>query len=228
MLVCTDISQFSLSLPRVINVKFPLQPHQKYHTHSMKELTFHSLLRWKMIFLPVLTTSFIHVAFKGWENNVIFFILGVRKTWTCRSYFERVTRTKSLPERFILSTRQAWLQVSWHLYNVWAMEGERGKVWLRSRCCPGRSHSCDKMFLLDVSGHGVNISDINSTRPQTCTMAWLWNMQLETASEWKRDLAKPWFHIRTAKRVRLLRWVSPTQTNVFTRGSCHSELNFGK
>ena len=44
----------------------------------------------------------------------------------------------------------------------------------------------------------------------------------------KRDLAKPWFHIRTAKRVRLLRWVSPTQTNAFTRGSCHSELNFGK
>ena len=41
-----------LSLPRVINFKFHLQPHQKYASHSMKNLPFHSLLRLKMIVLP--------------------------------------------------------------------------------------------------------------------------------------------------------------------------------
>ena len=35
----------TLWLPRVINFKFPLQPHQKYYiTPSMKNLAFHSLL----------------------------------------------------------------------------------------------------------------------------------------------------------------------------------------
>ena len=40
---------FTISLPRVINFKFPVQPHQTYYiVHSMKNLAFHSLLRWKM------------------------------------------------------------------------------------------------------------------------------------------------------------------------------------
>ena len=38
------------------------------HSHSMKNLPFHSLLRWKMIILPILTTSLIHFTLKGWEN----------------------------------------------------------------------------------------------------------------------------------------------------------------
>ena len=33
------------SLPRVINTKFPLQPHQKIPSHSLENLAFHSLLR---------------------------------------------------------------------------------------------------------------------------------------------------------------------------------------
>ena len=40
-----------LSLPRVINIKFLLQPHQKYNSHSVKYLAFQSLLRGKMIIL---------------------------------------------------------------------------------------------------------------------------------------------------------------------------------
>ena len=34
----------------------------------MKNLAFHSLLRWRMIILPTLNTSLIHFYLKGWEN----------------------------------------------------------------------------------------------------------------------------------------------------------------
>ena len=45
----------TLSLPRVIKFKFPLQPHQKYITlHSMKNIAFRRQ-RWKMILLPYFT-----------------------------------------------------------------------------------------------------------------------------------------------------------------------------
>ena len=36
-------------------------------SHSMETLSFHSLLRWKMIILPILTTSHIF-SWSGWEN----------------------------------------------------------------------------------------------------------------------------------------------------------------
>ena len=51
-----SISNFSCSLTRNIT------------SHSMKNLAFHSLLRWKMIILPILTTSRMHFCSKGWEN----------------------------------------------------------------------------------------------------------------------------------------------------------------
>ena len=41
----------------------------------MKNLAFHSLLRWKMITLPILATSLIHFSLWGWEN--VLFNLGV-------------------------------------------------------------------------------------------------------------------------------------------------------
>ena len=37
----------TLSLPRVINLKFPLQPHQKYYTAQYEELGFSSLTQMK-------------------------------------------------------------------------------------------------------------------------------------------------------------------------------------
>ena len=49
--------QLTLSLPRVVNLKFPLQPDQKYYIHSMKNLAFHGLLGGKMIILPILTST---------------------------------------------------------------------------------------------------------------------------------------------------------------------------
>ena len=39
-----------------------------YTIHSMENVTFHSLLRWKIIILPILANSFLHFLFKGWEN----------------------------------------------------------------------------------------------------------------------------------------------------------------
>ena len=50
------ISNFSCSLTRNIT------------SHSMKNLASHSLLRWKMIVPPNLTTLLIHFSLKGWEN----------------------------------------------------------------------------------------------------------------------------------------------------------------
>ena len=36
-------------------------------SHSIKNLAFRSLLRWKVI-IPILATSLIHFSSKGWEN----------------------------------------------------------------------------------------------------------------------------------------------------------------
>ena len=55
-----DYISLTLSLPRVINFKFPCSLTRNITSHSMKNLAFHSLLRWEMIILPILTTSFIH------------------------------------------------------------------------------------------------------------------------------------------------------------------------
>ena len=50
-----SISNFLSSLARNIT------------SYSMKNLAFHSLLRWKMIIIPILSTSLIHCSLKGWE-----------------------------------------------------------------------------------------------------------------------------------------------------------------
>ena len=55
--------------PRAINFKFPLQLYQEYYFTMEKTLVFIiSLLRWKIIILPILTTSFRHISLKSWEN----------------------------------------------------------------------------------------------------------------------------------------------------------------
>ena len=53
---CGSISNFPCSLTRNIT------------SHSMENLTFHSLLRWKMIILPTLITKLTHIVLRGWEN----------------------------------------------------------------------------------------------------------------------------------------------------------------
>ena len=74
----------------------------------MENVAFHSLLKWNMITLPILTTSRIHFSLKGWE--IVHFELGSesvksqlhtvlherdsveRKSTTCHSNFNNVTK----------------------------------------------------------------------------------------------------------------------------------------
>ena len=56
--------KLTLSLLRVINIKFPLQPPRNITSHSMENLTFHSLFRWEMIILQILTASLIQLLLK--------------------------------------------------------------------------------------------------------------------------------------------------------------------
>ena len=70
-------------------------------SHSMKNLAFHSLLRRKMILLPILTTSLIHFSLKGWEN-VPFELGNERVKRSAPSSFCRVTapRLRTAVQRF--------------------------------------------------------------------------------------------------------------------------------
>ena len=47
---------------------FPCSLTRNITLHSMKNLDFHSSLKWKMIILPILTTSLIHFSLRGCEN----------------------------------------------------------------------------------------------------------------------------------------------------------------
>ena len=49
-------------------------------SHSTKNLAFHSLPRWKMIILQILTTLLMHSSLKGWEN--VLFELGSKRVKT--------------------------------------------------------------------------------------------------------------------------------------------------
>ena len=70
-----DSSPTNPVTPKSDCAKIPLQPHQKYCIIQCREnLAFHSLLRWKMIILPILTTSLTLFLFRGWEN--VLFELG--------------------------------------------------------------------------------------------------------------------------------------------------------
>ena len=69
---CTHWLTLTLSLPRVINFKFPLQPHPKYTITRYEELGFSLLTQMKDKFiLPFLTTSLVRFSFKGWENVLV-------------------------------------------------------------------------------------------------------------------------------------------------------------
>ena len=56
--------KLTLSLLRVINIKIPLQLHKNMTSHSMENLTFHSLLRSNIIILQIITTSLVQLLFE--------------------------------------------------------------------------------------------------------------------------------------------------------------------
>ena len=49
---------------------FPCSLTRSMTSHSMENLTFHSLLRWKMIILQIFAASLIQLLLKGWENEI--------------------------------------------------------------------------------------------------------------------------------------------------------------
>ena len=69
---------------------FPCSIPRNIASHSMKNMAFHSLLRWKMILLPILTTSLMHFYLQGLEN-VLFELRSERIKdklhflWKCQS-----------------------------------------------------------------------------------------------------------------------------------------------
>ena len=79
-----SISDFLCSLTRNIT------------SHSMKNLAFHSLLRWKMIILPILTTSLIHFSVNVCENACF---LSLRVEGLKRSLRFAVCKKKKKKER---------------------------------------------------------------------------------------------------------------------------------
>ena len=66
----------ALPLPKSVQFQFPPQTHQII-TQYMKNLSFHSLLRWQIIILPILTTSLMIFPLKGWKN-VLFEVVSER------------------------------------------------------------------------------------------------------------------------------------------------------
>ena len=68
-----------------MNFKFPCSLTRNITSHSMENLGCHQLLRWKMIILPILTTSLIHFSLKGCEN--VLFELGSESVQRIKSRF---------------------------------------------------------------------------------------------------------------------------------------------
>ena len=96
-----SISNFPCSLTRDIT------------SHSMKNLAFHSLLRWKVITLPILTTSLIHLSLKAFQRERVwrmsFLNLGV-KGFNLRAIHSRFrlhgdSETRSRYDLWFLSSR---------------------------------------------------------------------------------------------------------------------------
>ena len=89
---------------------FPCSLTSNITSHSMENLAFHSLLRWKMIVLPILTTSLIHFFERWWEN--VLFELGT----------ERIKRTRKLRRR---GGRQPGVYTVCCCHSLWQRENAR-------------------------------------------------------------------------------------------------------
>ena len=86
----------TLSLPKVINFKFLLQPHLKYYITQHEEClaAFHSLLRWEMIILTILPTSLIQFPL-GRLGEIALFELGSERVhFVILKYFQWICRAK--------------------------------------------------------------------------------------------------------------------------------------
>ena len=121
-----------LSLPRVISISnSPCSLTRNITSHSTKNLAFHSLLRWKMIILPILTMSLITFIFNKkfgecwysvWEQN------SPSPEWSPAGLFSQVCACSIFPTRVVLGLRVPltswwWMASSisrWRLDRPWA------------------------------------------------------------------------------------------------------------
>ena len=114
------VMSLTLLLSKAINFKFPLQPHQKHKiAQYTKNLAFHSLLRWKTIMLPILTTS---PAYKFLFGNLLFDLGGGRVK--NRRVSHSPDRSAELFSSFCLLMFQASLgpQGKWRKNESWRSE----------------------------------------------------------------------------------------------------------
>ena len=130
----------------------------------MRNLAFHSLLRWGMIILPILTTSLTHFSLKGWESG-LFSLFGS----------ERVNQDQGLSWPGWPGSHTVWTQ--WNFYK-----GNSGRArsrptgltwtgpWMRMTTSPAKqSQSSDALrniHLFQGRGHSFTAHP-----PQTaCTL----------------------------------------------------------
>ena len=137
-----QLSDFlTLSLLRVINFKFPLQPQQKYYITQYGELGFYSLLRWKMIILPILPTSIIH--FLSNRLGECTFWSQDWKVQPFHSQIQKSTFSQPFKEKIYKWSNEKWqynhlsselAMKSQVLHTVWCyVSGEAaGEIWNRS------------------------------------------------------------------------------------------------
>ena len=132
----------TLSLPRVINFKFRLQPPQKYNITQYGELDFSSITQMNnMIILPTLTASLIHFSLKGWEN-VLFDLWGERVNLIRGALFIPALPVISFRKWPFSGQHNPWLSHSLVAFHRSALVGSRSAVFVpgstRIRCSSPR------------------------------------------------------------------------------------------
>ena len=110
--------------------KFPCSLTRNMTSHSMENLTFHSLLRWKVIILQILTTSLIQLLFERlgeytfWAQERIFCFAEApwqKDTWTNITIDTHKLRSAVERDSFLLNIKNPHFDSlnSWLSMNTW-------------------------------------------------------------------------------------------------------------
>ena len=117
--VLLEIDQFS---------NFPCSLTRNITSHSVENLALHSLLKWKIIILPILNTSLIHLFLKGWEN--VPFQLGserANKTMERRTFLSSPYLSNLVPRLFHLTAGAG--AVRWKSLGTRLLPFTPGQTW---------------------------------------------------------------------------------------------------
>ena len=104
--------------------KFPCSLTRNMTSHSKENLAFHSLLRWKMILIQILTTLCIF-SLEGWEN--VLFKLRSERVNVATLASCRTSSQKRAEEEWLFMHRQPKLWVCLHVFVgrqlLWGLPG---------------------------------------------------------------------------------------------------------